>query len=78
MELRGVSELGFLFNAAYMGGFAMAIYVPLTLYMNHRFLPRSARPGLLCTIMMIIASLVYVGFAVSSIVWEIGQRIEGS
>jgi hypothetical protein len=78
MELRGVSELGFLFNAAYMGGFAMAIYVPLTLYMNHRFLPRSARPGLLCTIMMIIASLVYVGFAVSSIVWEIGLRIEGS
>jgi len=61
-----------------MGGFAVAIYVPLTLYMNHRFLPRSARPGLHCTIMMIIASLVYVGFAVTSIVWEIGQRIEGS
>ena len=78
MELRGISELGFLFNAAYMGGFAMAIYVPLTLYMNHRFMPRSARPGLLCTIMMIIASLVYVGFAVSSIVWEVGQRIGGS
>ena len=75
MELRGISELGFLFNAAYMGGFAMAIYVPLTLYINHRFLPRLARPGLLCTIMMVIASLVYVGFAISSIVWKIGQRL---
>ena len=28
MEARGVSELGFLFNAAYMGGFAMAVYCP--------------------------------------------------
>ena len=78
MELRGISELGFLFNAAYMGGFAMAIYVPLTLYINHRFLPRLARPGLLCTIMMVIASLVYVGFAISSIVWEIGQHLGAS
>lgn len=75
MERRGVSELGFLFNAAYMGGFAMAIYVPLTLYINCRFLPKVAKPGILCTVMMIIASLVYIGFAVSSVVWEIGQRM---
>ncbi len=73
MESRGVSELGFIFNAAYMGGFAMAIYVPLTLYINYRFLPRGARPRTLNTVMMIIASLVYVGFAISSIAWEIGQ-----
>ena len=44
MEQLNVSELGFLFNAAYMGGFAMAIYVPLTLYMNYRFLPDFAKP----------------------------------
>ncbi len=75
MEQRGVSELGFLFNAAYMGGFAMAIYVPLTLYINHRFLPKVAKPGWICTAAMVIASLVYIGFAVASIVWEIGQRI---
>ena len=44
MEQYGVSELGFLFNAAYMGGFAMAIYVPLMLYINHRYLPKTAPP----------------------------------
>ena len=43
MEQLNVSELGFLFNAAYMGGFAMAVYVPLTLYMNYRFLPDFAK-----------------------------------
>lgn len=77
MEQMGVSELGFLFNAAYMGGFAMALYVPLTLYINRRFLPKFARPGGICTTMMILASLVYVGFAVSSIIWEIGRLIGG-
>lgn len=74
MEQMNVSELGFLFNAAYMGGFAMAVYVPLTLYINWRYLPRSARPGALCSSMMVIASLVYVGFAITCIVWEIGKR----
>ncbi len=77
MEQMGVSELGFLLNAAYMGGFAMALYVPLTLYINRRFLPKFARPGGICTTMMILASLVYVGFAVSSIIWEIGRLIGG-
>ena len=28
-----------------MGGFAMALYVPLTLYINRRFLPKFAKPG---------------------------------
>jgi hypothetical protein len=70
MEARGVTELGFLFNAAYIGGFAMAIYVPLLLICNRKFLPVSARPGQLCTVMMIIGSIVYVGFAVSCLIWE--------
>ena len=73
MERREVSDLGFLFNAAYMGGFAMAIYVPLTLYMNLKFLPKVARPGLVCCTMMILASLVYVGFAIACICWEVGR-----
>ena len=72
MEQRGISELGFLFNAAYMGGFAMALYVPLTLYINHRYLPKAAKPGKICTTAMIIASLVYVGFAIASLAWEVG------
>lgn len=73
MEQKGVSELGFLFNAAYIGGFAMAVYVPLTLYINHRFLPKSARPGKLCSLMVGIGSIVYITFAISCIIWEIGQ-----
>ena len=77
MEQLNVSELGFLFNAAYMGGFAMAIYVPLTLYMNYRFLPDFAKPKRLSTVMMLIASCVYIGFAISSIIWEVKQLIGG-
>lgn len=77
LEQFNVSELGFLFNAAYMGGFAMAIYVPLTLYMNRRFLPSFAKPKSISTIMMLIASAVYIGFAISSIIWEINRLIGG-
>lgn len=71
MESAGVTELGFLFNAAYMGGFAMAIYVPVNLYMNYRFLPAAARPGLVCTGMAGLAGTIYVGFALASLWWEI-------
>lgn len=71
MEAQGVSELGFLFNAGYMGGFAMAVYVPLILYINHRFLPKAARPGMVCSVAMSLATLVYVGFAVLCVVWEV-------
>ncbi len=70
MEARGVSELGFLFNAAYIGGFAMAIYVPLLLICNRKFLPKSAQPKTVSTIMMVIASVVYVAFAVACLIWE--------
>jgi len=72
MEQRNITELGFLFHTAYIGGFAMAIYTPLLLYMNQRYLPKSARPGPVCTFFMIVAALVYVGFAVACILWELG------
>jgi hypothetical protein len=72
MEQRGVSELGFLFNAAYIGGFAMALYVPLTLFINHRYLPKAARPGAISTVMMVVASLTYIAFAVACLLWEFG------
>ncbi len=58
-----VTDLGFLFNAALLGGFTMAIYVPLMLVINLRTLPRSARPGPVNIAMMIVASAVYGGFA---------------
>lgn len=72
MESVGVSELGFLFNAAYMGGFAMALYVPLTLYMNHKYLPKAARPGKACTAFTAISAAVYIAFAVACLLWEVG------
>ena len=72
MELRGASELGFVFNAAYMGGFMMAVYTPALLWMNLRHLPRSARPGPLNIAMVGIASIVYVSFAVYSLGIELG------
>ena len=71
MESFEVTNLGFILNAAYMGGFAMAIYVPLMLYLNLRYLPAAARPGHVSIAMMGLASLVYAGFAVSCVVWEI-------
>lgn len=75
MERMGVSELGFLFNSAYMGGFAMALYTPLTLWMNLRHLPKSARPGPINIVMMSIASLVYVGFAIFCLIDEVLIRL---
>lgn len=75
IEASGIKQLGVLFNAAYMGGFAMAIYVPLTLYMNLKFLPKSARPNWLFIAMGCLASVTYVGFAIYCIWWEISSRI---
>ena len=62
-----VTGLGFIFNAALLGGFSMAMYVPLMLYMNLRYLPKSARPGWLSIIMMLAASALYGGFALYSL-----------
>ena len=64
-----VTDLGFLFNAALLGGFTMAIYVPLMLVVNLRTLPRSARPRAINIAMMIVASAVYGGFALYTL-WE--------
>ena len=72
MEYRGMSDLGFIFNAAYMGGFAMAVYTPLVLWMNLRHLPKAARPGPVNIVMVAIASAVYVGFALLSLAAEFG------
>ncbi|MBL8850302.1 MAG: Nramp family divalent metal transporter [Planctomycetaceae bacterium] len=75
LERFKLSELGVLFNAAYMGGFAMAIYVPLTLIMNLKYLPKSARPGPVHISMMVLASLVYGGFAIMCLWSEVAARL---
>ncbi len=68
-----VSGLGFVFNTALLGGLAMALYVPLLLYMNLRVLPPSARPGPLNVAMVACAGVVYGVFAVYS-VWALFTR----
>jgi hypothetical protein len=64
--------LQLLFNAC-LGGVAMAIYVPLTLYINKRFLPPSARPDLISTLFMLAASALYIFFAVWYAVFGLRQ-----
>jgi uncharacterized membrane-anchored protein len=58
-----IAGLDFLFISALMGGFAMAVYVPVLLYMNLTRLPKSARPGWINIVFMLLASVMYVGFA---------------
>lgn len=72
MESWGITDLGFIFNAAYMGGFAMAVYTPLVLWMNLRHLPAAARPRPLNVVMVSLAALAYVGFALASLGGELG------
>jgi Mn2+/Fe2+ NRAMP family transporter len=62
-ERYDIAGLDFLFISALMGGFAMAVYVPLLLYMNLTRLPRTARPGWINIFFMVLASAMYIGFA---------------
>jgi Mn2+/Fe2+ NRAMP family transporter len=62
-ERYDIGGLDFLFISALLGGFAMAFYVPLLLYMNLTRLPRSARPGWINIFFMVLASAMYIGFA---------------
>ena len=58
-----IAGLDFLFIAALIGGFVMAVYVPMILYMNLTRLPRSARPGWINIVFMVLASAMYIAFA---------------
>jgi hypothetical protein len=57
----------FLFVTGFSGGLAMAVYCPLLLWLNRRFLPASARPSVAMTGLMAVASLFYLGYAVYSL-----------
>jgi hypothetical protein len=52
-----------LYNAL-ANGLAMAVYVPLMLVVNLRYLPKSARPGPVNIAMVSAAGAVYIAFAV--------------
>lgn len=67
MEYRGITDLGCVLNAAYVGGFAMAVYTPLLLWINLRHLPRAARPLPVNVVMVGAAAAIYIGHAVTSV-----------
>ena len=62
---------------ALMGGFSMAVYVPLLLYMNLTYLPKSARPGWINIFFMVLASAMYIAFALYTIYEKVGRMITG-
>ena len=72
LEAFEITALGFIFNAALLGGFAMAVYVPLLLYLNLKFLPASAKPRLLNILMVSLASAVYISFALYTL-WALAR-----
>jgi len=58
-----ISALDFFFFNAVVGGFAMALYVPLLLVINFKFLPKSAQPKAINVFMMVCAAATYISFA---------------
>ncbi len=63
-ETHEVSILDFFFINAALNGGAMAIFTPTILYLNLRFLPKSARPGTVNIFFVLCATLMYAGFSV--------------
>jgi len=63
----------FLLSAGFFGGIAMAIYGPLILFANRRFLPPGQRPGPLATGALALVSVFYIAFAVVSVVVLLGR-----
>ena len=70
-ETFNVTVLDFFFIGAMLGGFAMAGYVPMLLYMNLKYLPQSARPRPLNIVMTAIGAATYISFAVYTIASKI-------
>ncbi len=68
-ETHEITVLDFFFIFAVLGGFAMAGYVPMLLYMNLKHLPPVARPKPLNIVMVSIGAVTYISFAVYT-VWS--------
>ncbi len=56
----------FLLSAGFFGGIAMAVYAPLTILINRRYLPPPFRPSALRTAIMVGVSGFYLIFAVAA------------
>ena len=72
-----IAGLDFLFISALMSGFVMALYVPMVLYMNLRYLPESARPGWINIFFMVLASAMYIAFAGYTIYSKAAEVVAG-
>lgn len=62
------TPLFFIVASSVLGGFTMAIYTPLLMYLNNRKLPKPLRPGWITNAVLGLASLVYGAFTVITIV----------
>lgn len=67
-----ISPLVLLIINACFGGLAMAVYCPLTLVINYRFLPEGVRPDAVSTVFLVVASLVYIFFTVYALSTIVG------
>lgn len=53
----------FIIISSVLGGFVMAVYVPILIYLNNFRLPKPLRPGLITNIFMVSAALFYSYFS---------------
>lgn len=67
-----VSALDFFFYNAVLNGFAMALYVPLLLVINFKYLPKSAQPKPLNVLMVTLGAATYISFALYTLWDKIG------
>ena len=49
---------------AVLGGFSMAVYSPMLLYINTKFLPKEIQPSMFIKVGLGIASAVYIIFSI--------------
>ncbi len=59
-----IPPIMFLLSAGFFGGIAMAIYAPLTLWINLRLIPEPFRPGPVRVAMVSVISLIYISFGI--------------
>ncbi len=62
------TPLGYLTISAVLGGLAMAIYVPILLYLNNRRLSKPLRPGWITNIVLFFAFLFYFALSIKIII----------
>jgi len=75
VDTYGITVLDFLFLNAAANGFAMAVYVPYILYLNHKLLPPVARPHPVNIVMVLLGASVYISFALYLVATKIGSMI---